>query len=260
MLVNNLSSNIKVSFGLTALVLWVLWTLPASADDCAQVFFHGASPAFGGGVLCQPGYALAPLPGARVPAWSAEHLTAASVAAAEVTKRTGSFHVEAREPEAERATLADYDGSGFDRGHMAPVGDFGNPSEEAATFSLGNMVPQRPELNRFLWQDVESTVRRLAITHGEAWIVTGPVVPPDAARLAGCVAIPSATWKAVLTQDGLAGAYLATNTATPECRVISLAKLSTIIGFEPFPGIRDPPVLQLPDVPPRTGSAGCSSE
>lgn len=230
-----------------------------AADACPAVVLGGEPPQAGGPMICKAAYAMAPLLGGRIPAWSAEHLTAASVARAEAAKRTGDFHVEAALPEAERSTNGDYAGSGYDKGHMSPVGDFGDPIQEADTFSLGNMVPQRPELNRFLWQDIEAGVRHLAAAQGEAWVVTGPVVSPDAPKLKGRVAIPSETWKAVVTAKGIAGVYIATNVATPACRVLDLDAAIAEIGFDPLPGRPKAPAARPPPIPPRAGSAGCPS-
>src|SRR5262244_1368535 len=64
----------------------------------------------------------------KTPVWSAEHLTAERIAAATglPRPRSNAFHPEARLPDGERAELADYRGSGFDRGHMSPNGDMSN--------------------------------------------------------------------------------------------------------------------------------------
>lgn len=203
---------------------------------------------------------MAPLPGALVPAWSAEHLTAASVADAEAAPRFGSFHVERDLPPEERSTNADYAGSGYDKGHMTPVGDFGDQAEEFDTFSLGNMVPQRPQLNRFVWQDIEAKARQLASTQGEAWIVTGPIVTIDAPRLKGRVAVPSKTWKAIETPRGVMGVYIATNTATPDCRILTVDAAIAEIGFDPLPGRPVMMAVKPPANPARKGSAGCRPE
>ena len=54
----------------------------------------------------------------RTPLWSAEHLTASNVEAAQDLSRENSFHAERKLPAGQRAELADYARSGFDRGHL----------------------------------------------------------------------------------------------------------------------------------------------
>lgn len=54
----------------------------------------------------------------RTPLWSAEHLTANKLEAAQDLSRENSFHAERKLPAAQRAELADYARSGFDRGHL----------------------------------------------------------------------------------------------------------------------------------------------
>jgi endonuclease G len=54
----------------------------------------------------------------RTPLWSAEYLRAGNLHAAQELSRENSFHPEPQLPPSQRAELADYARSGFDRGHM----------------------------------------------------------------------------------------------------------------------------------------------
>lgn len=75
------------------------------------------------------------------------------------------------------AALADYRGSGYDRGHMAPAGDMkwdrGAMSE---SFLLSNMSPQDPYFNRGIWKKLEQQVRDWAVEKDSIYVVTGPVL------------------------------------------------------------------------------------
>ncbi|MDF1568618.1 MAG: DNA/RNA non-specific endonuclease [Spirochaetaceae bacterium] len=75
------------------------------------------------------------------------------------------------------ASLKDYRGSGFDRGHLAPAADM-KFSEEAMrdSFFMSNMSPQRPAFNRGIWKQLEALVRDWAYLEGAIQIVTGPVL------------------------------------------------------------------------------------
>nr|MCR4675703.1 DNA/RNA non-specific endonuclease [Sphaerochaetaceae bacterium] len=74
------------------------------------------------------------------------------------------------------ASLSDYKGSGYDRGHLIPYADLGW-SEEAASesFYLSNMSPQAGDLNRYAWADLEAVVRTFSLS-GPICVVTGPVL------------------------------------------------------------------------------------
>ena len=66
----------------------------------------------------------------------------------------------------------DYYGSGYDRGHMAPNGDFNDTVENAMlTFFIANIWPQKPEVNRVHWLRTESRTRRLAFRHNAVKVV-----------------------------------------------------------------------------------------
>lgn len=109
----------------------------------------------------------------RHPAWTAEHLTAASFVAPPsppsgggggVDRRYSVFKEDPRVPELFRARLADYFRSGYDRGHMVPAAD-AKSSQVAMdeTFYLSNIAPQVGEgFNRDYWAHLEDFTRRIA--------------------------------------------------------------------------------------------------
>ena len=83
-----------------------------------------------------------------------------------------SFYVE-REIEAEyRATTADYTNTGYDRGHLAPDASFDWSQDSLdATYSLANIIPQVPKVNRQLWIKAEKYARDKAVELFELNIV-----------------------------------------------------------------------------------------
>jgi endonuclease G len=54
----------------------------------------------------------------------------------------------------------------------------------------------------------------------------------------GRIAVPDFTFKAIFVPSrGIAIAYVATNTATPVCTIVSIADLTRRAGVDPFPSL-----------------------
>ena len=154
----------------------------------------------------------------KTPVYTVERLTAASVQAAQGVKRVDRFYPEARLPSAARAQLADYAGSGWDRGHMAPAGDMPTDAAKAQSFSLANMVPQAPQLNQRDWSQIEQATRRYAErSGGDVFVFTGPAFSQQPATIGrNQVWVPSQTWKVVFSRaDRRVWAYWMDNNNGP---------------------------------------------
>lgn len=147
-------------------------------------------------------------PERRVPEWVTYQLTREDLAQSEI-ERTDDFRPDPELARGERAELADYRNSGYDRGHMAPAADFKRSREAmSSTFLLTNMAPQRPNLNRGIWARLEDQVRQLAESHGKVWVFTGslyldansqPAAPSNTIG-PNDVAVPSHFYKAILCE------------------------------------------------------------
>lgn len=198
---------------------------------------------------------------ARAPLWSAEHLTADRIEQARRLPRlrSNAFHEEERLPADLRAVLADYRGSGFDRGHMSPNGDMSTPEAQAESFSLANMVPQHPCNNEVLWEGIESAVRDMAVANGDAYVVTGPAFLGSSLQsLKGHVLVPTHIYKAVyVPSQHKAGAYFAPNDASQEWEAISIAELEARIGIDVFPTLKAEVRKQAMALPEPTPHFGC---
>ena len=73
------------------------------------------------------------------------------------------------------ATDADYSGTGYDRGHMAPAADFNfSTNALAETYLYTNICPQDPALNRGSWSRFEREIRQLAAS-GTVHVLTFPL-------------------------------------------------------------------------------------
>lgn len=99
-----------------------------------------------------------------------------------------------------------YFGSGYDRGHLAPnyaIAVVHGREAQRQTFLMSNISPQRPDLNRRLWQRLEEVViDHFVPRSGAVQVITGPVFPPklidNIFNRVGLVEIPEAFYKIVV--------------------------------------------------------------
>lgn len=190
--------------------------------------------------LCFEGFGVVHSGVAAIPLWSAERLTAERVTAAKAVDRVDRFHAEGRLPARDRSELSHYRGSGYDRGHLSPAADMDTPESQDESFSLANMVPQDPALNRVLWAHIEATARGLALAYGEVYAVTGVAFSGAQVRqVGGRVLVPGAVYKAVYVPKASAAAAWWAPNEEPGDRfeVISIDELTARTGIDVFPGI-----------------------
>ena len=227
---------------------WSFAALPImgqSRTTCARLFAFGKQPVLLNAKLgqrttplCYQGYGVAFSGVTKTPLWSAEVLTAAAVHSARMLDRFTEFHPDSRLPLADRSELSDYRRSGFDRGHMSPSGDMASAAAQQESFSLANIVPQAPGLNRGSWSNIETAVRNRAERAGLVYIVTGPLFEGQVLRSIGRgVIVPSSVFKAVYVPGRGAVAYVATNVDPAMVAVISINELTARARIDVFPGI-----------------------
>jgi endonuclease G len=99
-----------------------------------------------------------------------------------------------------------YFGSGYDRGHLAPnyaIATVHGREAQQQSFLMSNISPQRPNLNRRLWQRLEEVViDHFVPRFGVLQVITGPVFPErfldNAFNRVGLVEVPEAFYKIIV--------------------------------------------------------------
>ncbi len=211
-------------------------------NDCLNEFASGQPTSSQADVrlLCRKEYSSLYDPARKVPLVVGEHLTPAELV--KNVSRTDAFQPDPDLAAGERAELNDYQRSGYDRGHMAPAGDF--TSDEAVmqqSFYLSNMVPQNGPMNRGIWSGLESATRACAGSLGGLFVLTGPVfegrtktIGPDG------VAVPSSLYK-VVVRGNKARAFLMPNRDLPRTGnflryEVTVDEVQRATGLMFFPG------------------------
>lgn len=214
---------------------------------CPQFFASGKPPLVAPRpthrALCYDAFAILHSGESKTAVYVAQKLNRALVADAD-EKRTDKFFADARLRAAERSTLEDYRGSGYDRGHLAPAGQMPTAQAMAQSFSLANMVPQAPQHNQGTWRvSVEDATKKYAgRASGDVYVITGPVFEPSIAQSKsigpGQVRIPKYLFKLVYDeQENRAWAHWHINdNATRASRPISYEELVKRTGIEFLPG------------------------
>ncbi len=137
-----------------------------------------------------------------------------------------------------------YAGSGYDRGHMAPnyaIATVHGREAQLDTFYMSNMSPQRPNLNRRLWQRLEAVViDRFVPRFGEVQVITGPVFPErffdNVFNRVGLVEVPEAFYKIIAVPGD-------------EPRVLAFIMPQEVRGDEPL----DAYLVSVDEIEARTG-------
>lgn len=170
---------------------------------CQQFFPNGRPPIVPAGTmlreLCFTPFAILHSGQTKTPVFVAQRLNRHMLLKAQSVERKDRFYEEGRLPRAERATLADYQGSGYDRGHLAPAGDMHSDEAMAQSFSLANMIPQDAQHNRGAWNKIEQDTRKYVMrARGDVYVFTGPFYDAEPDTIgAGSVAVPAYLYKLV---------------------------------------------------------------
>ena len=96
----------------------------------------------------------------------------------------------------------DYRRSGFNRGHLVPAGDMKlNFTSMIETFYMSNMSPQNPSFNSGIWRRLENHVRSLVRRHGDAIVITAPLIHSSDPKIPSGVTVPHKFFKIVYFKE-----------------------------------------------------------
>lgn len=145
------------------------------------------------------------------------------------------------------ASLSDYRGSGYDRGHLAPAGDMKWDYEAMSqSFLLSNMSPQKPAFNRGIWKQLEERVRTWAKEKDSIYVVTGPVLSTvNSAIGVNQVGVPGYYFKVIVDlsppNHGMIAYLLPNEGSKNELNhyAISVDSLEAFTGYDFFMGAPD---------------------
>lgn len=231
-----------------------LWQLYAGRDFVAAIAPGDRTHVYGGAprgpagvrVLANLGYVVGYSDALGNPLWAAYRAPDSEPAAA--PPRPGEFSLDLRS--AARIEPADYAGSGYDRGHLAPnfvIATRYGRRAQAETFLMTNITPQRHALNSGPWRELEQRIATgYAARFGEVWVVAGPVFGANPPRLRRRVAVPEACYMILIDESAgrvRATAYLFPQTTPAEGRLddylVSIDEIERRTGLDFLPELPD---------------------
>jgi len=143
------------------------------------------------------------------------------------------------------ASLNDYKGSGYDRGHLVPAADMKyNAIAMSETFYMSNMSPQKPGFNRGVWKRLESLVRAWG-NRFEIYVSTAGVLSLNGSGFIGSnkVTIPSKYYKVIYAPEKkIMIAFLLSNAKQSgdlSSFVVSVDKIEALTGIDFFSELPD---------------------
>jgi endonuclease G, mitochondrial len=161
--------------------------------------------------------------------------------------RSNDFRVDSLVPGGS-ANKEDYWMSGYDRGHLAPSADFRwSKSALSESYYYSNMSPQKPELNREKWADLENIIRQyVADTKEPVCVITGGILSPEDKTIgSNKVAVPQNYYKVVVDNEGPGKKGIGFIMPNMDCTkplisyAVSIDSVEKATGIDFFPALSD---------------------
>lgn len=118
-------------------------------------------------------------------------------------KKRDKFYSEKNLPKKYRSVSKDYTNSGYDRGHLAPDASFDYDEKSVRkTYSMANIIPQAPNVNRKLWIKAEKYERLIAQKLGKVNVINGVIYTSNPKRIGkNSIAVPDGFWKMIYNDE-----------------------------------------------------------
>ena len=172
---------------------------PFAPAQCQAHAPYGFPQTAGIQPLCQQAYLVGYDAAAKLPKYVTYELLPQN--ALGCVARTNAFAANQFVPNG--AVPADYIGTGYDKGHMAPDGDLSwDPQVEYESFLMTNMSPQAGSLNRGIWKLLETSVRGWVVQRNQSYTVyVGGIYSASDKRIGNGVVVPHAFYKIVINNQ-----------------------------------------------------------
>lgn len=142
------------------------------------------------------------------------------------------------------ASLEDYKGSGYDRGHLCPAADMTlNKTSMSETFYLSNMTPQTHGFNAGVWSRLETKVREWALQYDGLYVVAGGILSEKSASIgANEVTVPKRFYKVIYDEKNGMIAFIIPNESSSQPLdkfAVSVDEVEQLTGIDLFSGLDD---------------------
>jgi len=158
--------------------------------------------------ICHNAYYAKFDPLAKIPLFTTYIINNQTIAGCE-TQKTPTYSRDPTTTPDQSAKKIDYQGSGYDHGHMAPASDLAyNKNVLYESYYYTNLAPQLPSLNRGVWETLESSIRYWVFNKSSrVLIIMGTYYTNTSSKLNGRVVIPDKFFKIIIDTNNLFQIY-----------------------------------------------------
>ena len=154
-------------------------------------------------------------------------------------KREPGFYPETALPVEQQMRSKQYTGTGYGRGHLAPAADFKwDKKAMYDSFSMANVSPQWPSVNRGNWQQLEDQIRKYSKSVDTLYVITGTVVTNPNHCISDSIVVPTYFYKAAIGKKGnrykVSCAWLFNNDMSLVSKRMTINELEKFIGRNLF--------------------------